>query len=57
MRPTINHNTTSEYFMIDYPHDTRVTHYPSGDTCLKHQWMRHGEGQGKWEEKLTVVPC
>jgi hypothetical protein len=54
MRPTINHETTPEYFMIDYPRDTRITHYPSGDTCFKHMWMRSGEGQSQWEEKLIA---
>lgn len=40
------------YFGIDYPSGIRITHYPSGDTCLRHRWMI---GQGdKWIEKLNT---
>lgn len=39
------------YFEIDYPRKIRITHYPSGDTCLRHPWMI-GKDTKKWKEKL-----
>lgn len=39
------------FFEIDYPRKVRITHYPSGDTCLRHPWMI-GKDTKKWEKKL-----
>ncbi|WP_315923024.1 hypothetical protein [Mesorhizobium sp. SP-1A] len=41
------------YFEVDYPHRVRITHYPSGDTCLRHKWMV-GKGSKKWEDQLKA---
>jgi hypothetical protein len=39
------------YFEVDYPRKVRITHHPSGDTCLRHPWMI-GKDSITWEEKL-----
>ena len=41
------------YFEVDYPRKVRITHYPSGDTCLRHPWMI-GKDSKKWKEKLSA---
>lgn len=41
------------YFEVDYPRKVRITHYPSGDTCLRHPWMI-GKDSKKWVEKLRA---
>jgi hypothetical protein len=43
--------TTTPYFELDFGSD-RLTHYPTGDTCLRDEWMR-GRDAAKWTEKLT----
>jgi hypothetical protein len=48
----LDHSTTAEYFELDMA-SQRFTHYPSGDTCLRHEWM-HGRRYGEaWTKKLT----
>ncbi|MCV9963858.1 hypothetical protein OIU34_18435 [Pararhizobium sp. BT-229] len=47
----LDRSTIAEYFELDFGGD-RLTHYPSGDTCLRHQWMRSRD-TAKWTEKLT----
>lgn len=42
---------TKEYFMLDFG-GSRFTHYPSGDTCLRHQWMVGRPDGAKWTEAL-----
>lgn len=38
------------FFELDFGGD-RFTHYPSGDTCLRHRWMR-GHKHLAWAEKF-----
>lgn len=47
----LDRSTTREYFELDFG-EYRFTHYPTGDTCLRHQWMV-GRQSNKWTEKLT----
>ncbi len=40
-----------EYFMLDLA-GQRFTHYPSGNTCLRHEWMDYTR-RAAWIEKVT----
>lgn len=40
-----------EYFELDFG-GSRLTHVPSGDTCLRHPWMS-GPRIEAWDEKLS----
>lgn len=47
--------TTDEYIMLDWVGRGRFTHYPSGDTCLRHEYMvSTHDGRIAWDEKLTA---
>lgn len=48
--PQIDRSSDREYIEIDMG-GSRFTHYPSGDTCLRHPWMR-GKDAVKWIEKF-----
>lgn len=43
-----------EYIMLDWAGRGRFTHYPSGDTCLRHEWMIGIDGDAKWNAKLEA---
>jgi hypothetical protein len=47
----LDRGVTNEYFMLDFA-GQRFTHYPSGDTCLRHEWMDYSR-RDKWIEKVT----
>lgn len=48
-----HHDAPEGYFEIDFPSNRlRLTHYPSGDTALRHDFMFDGEGAEKWSAKL-----
>lgn len=46
----LNRSLHTEYFMLDFA-GQRFTHYPSGDTCLRHEWMVYPR-RAAWIEKL-----
>jgi hypothetical protein len=50
--PKLDRNVTKEYFELDFG-GQRFTHYPSGDTCLRHEWMIGYRDGPKWTSKLT----
>lgn len=39
-----------EFIEIDFGGD-RFTHYPSGDTLMRHPWLREDQNFPKWDEK------
>lgn len=43
-------STRTEYFMLDRS-GSRFTHYPSGDTCLRHLWMAERNAEA-WHSAL-----
>jgi hypothetical protein len=49
----IDRSITKEYFELDLG-GQRFTHYPSGDTCLKYEWMNEHRNRQKWVEKVTA---
>ena len=46
----LDRSVDKEFFMLDFG-GQRFTHYPSGDTCLRHPWM-YGR-KDAWIEKVT----
>ncbi len=51
-----HHDAPEGYFEIDFPSNRlRLTHYPSGDTALRHDYMFDGEGAEKWSAKLREL--
>jgi len=45
------HDQPGGYYEIDFPGRLRLTHYPSGFTCLRHDWMT-GRDAARWVDKL-----
>lgn len=41
----------AEFVMLDFASGPRLTHYPSGDTALRHPWM-HGRDAAKWVARV-----
>lgn len=49
----MNDDLPREFYTLDFPRLVRFTHHPSGDTCLRHQWMIGKDGSAKWQAKLA----
>lgn len=49
----LDRSVTNEYFELDLG-GQRFTHYPSGDTCLKHEWMNERRNRQKWVDQVTA---
>lgn len=49
----LDRSITNEYFELDLG-GQRFTHYPSGDTCLKNDWMNEHDKRHVWVEKATA---
>jgi len=52
--PKLDTNVTKEYIVLDFAGRIRFTHQPSGDTCLRHEYMHGRDATLEWQEKFKA---